>query len=625
MELQKIKVFLKNIFSPSRLRKKFLFFFFVVGLIPLILMGLIGLYIVDKTHRIDVAALEKQLADFKTTEIQKFIGDIVGMFQLRVGYEEYAEIKLSDQQSIADKMLEESPSLTEVSFINILGKETVKSSRGKKPEEIILFDQSTNPKFIAAINGEDYFSQISYTPKGPVINVASPVYNRKNQIIAVLSGEVNLSEIQNRFTETKLGNTGYLYLVDQNGTIIAHSKKLDLGKNIISQTIVSDILNNKERTGLEKNAIYQSQWNERVIGSGYLIPKLNWGIVVEWPLNDAQKVVGLMIAQLAQFSLGTLILIVILASLVALNLIKPISTLKEGAKIIGAGNFDYRIKLRTGDEIEELGHSLNRMAINLKELEELKEIKLRAQYLAESLKKEKELSQLKNQFITVASHQLNTPLSVINWSLESMKEPKASKKIIQEGISTIDQSRRDILAMTNDLLTLSEVGFRYQKTKSEINDIKELTKRLIERYKPQINLKKLNINLETKIENTEADIDVWAMEKVIENLLDNAVSYSHDKGNIEIEIGGDNQQLTFKIKDYGIGIPKQDQTSIFKEFFRARNVTAKKNVGTGLGLFIAKNFIEGHKGKIWFESEENKGTTFYFQIPRITPKTENML
>jgi len=620
MEFQKIGAFLKNLFSPSRLRKKFLLFFFAAGLIPLILMGLVGLYVVNRTHRIDVAALERQLADFKRTEIEKFVGDIVGLFQLRVGYEEYAEIELSQQKFIADKMLEENSALEEVAFISVYGKETVKSLRDKT-QEIIFSDRNSRPEFLTASQGKDYFGQVFYAPKGPMVVVASPVYNQKDQIIAVLAGEINLSGIQDRVAESKLGNAGYLYLVDQNGTIIAHSKKIDVGKNVIQNAIVLDVLLNKPRTGLERNAIYKSFENERVIGSGILIPKLNWGIIVEWPFNDAQKVVGLMIAQLMEFSLLTLVLIFILASVVAFNLIKPISALKEGARIIGSGNFDYRIKIRTADEIEELGHRLNKMAISLKELEELKEIKLRAQYLAESLKKERELSQLKNQFITVASHQLNTPLSVINWSLEAMKDPKAKKETIHESIINIDQSRRDILAMTDDLLTLSEIGFRYQKTKSEVKDLKEIAARIIEKFNPQITLKNLKITIESKAKNTKADVGVWAIEKVIENLIDNAISYSNDGGNIEIEFSGDDEKLTFKIKDYGIGIPKTDRPSIFKEFFRAKNVTAKKNVGTGLGLFIAKNFIEGHNGKIGFESEENKGSIFYFTIPRKEEKT----
>jgi signal transduction histidine kinase len=615
INLAKIINFFKSLFGPSRLRKKFLRFFFVVGLIPLIFMGLAGLYIVNQAHRIDVGTLEKQLIDFKTSEIQKSIGDIVGMFELRVSYENYAEIEISQQQFIADKMLEEKSALDEVVFVNVYGKETVKSFKDKNKEKILL-DRSRSPEFITALEGKDYLGPTLYTQQGIIMPVASPVYNQKNQIIAVLTGKINLSSIQDLMVGTKLGNTGYLYVVDQNGTIIANSRETDIRKNVISQKIVADVLMGKERAGVGTDAVYNSNWNEQVIGSSYLIPKLNWGVIVEWPFDDAQKVVNLMAVQLTQFSLGTLILIFLLASLVALNLIKPISLLKEGAGMIGSGNFDYLIKIKTGDEIEELGYSLNKMAVSLKGLEELKEIKIKAKYLGESLKKEKELSNLKNQFITVASHQLNTPLAVINWSLETIKGSKATKKEVKDGIDAIDQSRRDILAMVTDLLTLSEIGFNYQKTKSEVTDLKELTKRVVDNYKSQLAAKDIKIVTESNIENTKADIGALGITKVVENLIDNAICYSNEKSKIKIEFSGNEDQLIFKVIDYGIGIPTQDQPSIFKEFFRAKNATVKKNVGTGLGLFISKNIIDGHGGAISFESEENKGSAFSFTIPR---------
>jgi signal transduction histidine kinase len=615
MNFSKFKIFIKNLFSSSRLRKKFLSSFFVIGIIPLIFMGMAGLYIVKQTHRIDIGVLEKQLLNFKISEIQKFVGDIVGMFQLRVSYEEYSEIEISQQQFIVDKMLEESQALQEVAFINVNGQETVKSLK-EKNERKSLLDRSQSFEFITAINGEDYLGPIFYTDDGPIITIASPVYNKKDQIIAILAGRIRVSSIQSFITGAKLGSMGYVYVVDQSGTIIAHSEEKDIGKNLISQKSVINVLTGLGRIESGQNIVHDSYRDEKVISSSYLIPELNWGIIVEWPFNDAQKIIGLMTTQLIYFSLGTLILIFIFASLIALSLIKPISNLKESAQIIGGGNFKHRVRLHTGDEIEELGHSLNKMAISLAELEELKEIKLRAQYLTKSLKKERELSQLKNQFITIASHQLNTPLSVINWSLESIKNPDATKEEFKESIEAINQSRIDILAITSDLLTLSEIGFNYKKTKSEIIDVKNIINQVIKKSEPQAISKKINIKFEIKAKDTKADINIQAIEKVIENLIDNAISYSHDKGNVEIELSGDDEQLAFKIRDHGIGIPKEETQSLFKGFFRAKNATSKKSVGTGLGLFIVKNFIDGHGGKIWFESEENKGSIFYFTIPR---------
>lgn len=624
MAFKKINVFLRSIFKRSRLRRKFLRFFFFVGIVPLILMGLVSLYVVNRTHRIDVSALEQQLARFKAAEIEKFVGDIVGIFQLRVGFEKFAEIELTQQQFILDQTIEENSAIEEVALINLAGQETAKSLRaGYANATSTLLDQSQSSKFSAASGGNDYFGSVRFTSDGPIVTIASPVYNRNNQIISVLSGEVSLREIQERVRASELGEKGYLYLVDSNGTIIANSRDISIGTfigtNVIRNKVVSDILSARSRTGLESDALYTSQWGEQVIGSGLFLQKLNWGVVVEWPYYDAQKVVGLMLAQITQFSLGTLVLIFLISSFVAASLIKPISSLKEGAATIGGGNFDYRINLLTGDEIEELGVSLNKMAVSLKQLEELKEIRLRAEYLAESLKKEKELSELKNQFITVASHQLNTPLSVMNWTISAMREPEAPKELLVEGLNNIDQSRRDMLAMVNDLLTLSEIGFRYQKIKSELIDLKQITDSVLMDYKGAAEARKITMALVVKIDDTKADANSWAIKKVIENLVDNAITYSADGASIAMEIYGDGASLGFKIIDQGIGIPEADKPSIFKEFFRAKNATMKKNVGTGLGLFIAKSIVDGHSGTIGFESTENKGAAFYFAIPRIAP------
>ena len=131
-----------------------------------------------------------------------------------------------------------------------------------------------------------------------------------------------------------------------------------------------------------------------------------------------------------------------------------------------------------------------------------------------------------------------------------------------------------------------------------------------------IKLKKITVNLKEPSQSAVALVNEFTLSKALENLIDNAISYSHDGGVIQMELERMEKEVIFKIADQGIGIPKEDQPSIFREFFRARNAVKKKNVGTGLGLFIVKNIVEGHGGKVWFTSEENKGSTFYVSIPR---------
>jgi len=109
---------------------------------------------------------------------------------------------------------------------------------------------------------------------------------------------------------------------------------------------------------------------------------------------------------------------------------------------------------------------------------------------------------------------------------------------------------------------------------------------------------------------------------VIQNLLENAIKYTPEEGTIQISLGQEKNNILFKIKDSGVGIPQDQQNRIFTKFFRGSNVMRLETDGSGLGLYTAKNIIDAHKGKIWFESQEGQGTTFYFTLP-IMSKDKN--
>jgi signal transduction histidine kinase len=596
----------------SRIRKKFLRFFLGAGILPLVLMGFISLYLVDRTHRIDIANLERTIISEKAVEIEKFINEAVGLFRLQVAYEEYAEISIKDQEFLLGRMLEENPYLEEVSFISLSGEET--SKKIKSGNEVKLSQRILDNAFIFAKDGKDYFGPVEFEKDGPKIKISSPVLNRKNQIIAVLSGKINLRPIQESISNTILGSTGYIYLTDKDGNVILHSKNSWIGKNIKNLKIVSDVLGGIERDGLGREDLYLNIEGEKVFGAGNLLKNLNWAIIAEWPFEDAQKVVGAIVIQFISWTSLALILVFFVSGILALQLIKPITILKNSAKEIGEGKFDTRIYVKTGDEIEELAHSINKMAENLKQLEELRELKLRAQFLAEALAKERELSKIKDQFITVASHQLLTPLSVIGWSIESLKMESLSEDVRQHLVA-LSKGREDLLAIVDDLLTISEIGFNYKNSSDKKVLIEDVVRKSIDKFKKRIEEKKLNIFLEMPEEKLYIRADEIILSKAIDQIVDNSITYSHDGGRIWIKIEKDFNNIKISIRDEGIGIPKEEQSFVFKEFFRAKNSVIKKNVGTGLGLFIVKTIIEGHGGKVSFESEENKGTTFFVYLP----------
>ena len=609
--------------GPSRLRKKFVKTFVLTGLVPLVLMGGVSIYLVNLTHRIDVEALERNLSRQVATEVKKIADEAVSIIELVVAFDEYAPIAFNQQDFFLESILKENESLAELSFICVtpsfceVGSETKRWLRteGGLTPSLELRNLSRQPAFLTSQEGKNYLGEVEFRNDGLRIPIAAPVYNGRHQLISVLAAEMDLSLIQEIVKGARLGEAGYVYLVNREGKIIAHQEEKFLGEDATALPAVLPLIS--QRAEEAERSSYTSLSGENVSGAGSFIPDLGWGVIAEWPRAETQEIIRTIFIQIGFFSLVALLLIAGISSWVALRLIEPIAELNEGTNIIGSGNFGYRVSIKTGDELESLGTNLNKMAENLKDLEKLRELKLRTELLSESLRKEQELSKLKDQFITTVSHQFNTPLSVINWAVEALNKPKIKTAEIKENLDVIAKSGKDIAAIVADLTTLSEIGFRYQKSNTKPTDIAALTQKVIEAMAPALKIKNIKVDFNQSTPAVTANVNEFTMRKVLENLIDNAIAYSNEGGEVTVELAGSKEQsLMIKVADQGIGIPKEDQPSIFQQFFRARNATAKKNVGTGLGLFIAKNIVEGHGGKIWFQSEENKGSTFYISLPR---------
>jgi len=238
-------------------------------------------------------------------------------------------------------------------------------------------------------------------------------------------------------------------------------------------------------------------------------------------------------------------------------------------------------------------------------------------HLEKDIEKEKEYSKLKDEFISMASHQLRTPSSSIKWFLEILKGGEAGllRAKQKEIIEDVYQNNQKIIDIINKLLIVSKIKPDYFEEDQGFYSLEEIIQEVISQLKSELKEKKieLKINISERLPKIKSRKEALLI--VIENLIDNAIDYTPKGGKIDITIQTKNNNLFFKIKDTGIGIPKEEQSKIFEKFFRASNALEQKTVGSGLGLHIVKRIIDGYGGKIWFESEEGKGTTFYFSLP----------
>lgn len=226
-------------------------------------------------------------------------------------------------------------------------------------------------------------------------------------------------------------------------------------------------------------------------------------------------------------------------------------------------------------------------------------------------------NRLKVEFINIASHQLQTPLASFRWILDLLfsygKENfLPNQREYLELLKLESDKMRDLI---KDLLTVSKIESERLFLPTEKISLEKIVKNSISEFHFQIQEKKLQIELRIKEKIPEILANFQGIKTVIDNLLDNAIKFSKEGGKIEIEIWQEKKKVFFKIKDEGIGIPKEDQKFIFEKFFRAKNALRYQTTGTGLGLFIVKNIIERSGGKIFFSSTEGKGTTFWFYLP----------
>jgi two-component system, NtrC family, sensor histidine kinase KinB len=232
--------------------------------------------------------------------------------------------------------------------------------------------------------------------------------------------------------------------------------------------------------------------------------------------------------------------------------------------------------------------------------------------------RKKTIERTKTEFVTISAHQLRTPLSAIQWMLERLLQEKAGelneeqKTLIQKAF----EDNKRMISLINNLLNLVKIEEGRHVYKLEAARFDKVVDSVVKFYKEEIKKKKIKFEiqvLDKKLPKIRMDIEQISF--VVQNLLDNAVRYTPLGGRITIILRLKEEELWFAIEDTGIGIPKDQQGSILKKFFRASNAVKAETEGNGTGLFIAKNIIEAHGGKIWFESEENQGTTFCFTLP----------
>ncbi len=302
--------------------------------------------------------------------------------------------------------------------------------------------------------------------------------------------------------------------------------------------------------------------------------------------------------QLQNILIGIMVISIIVGAGIGVGMtrgiVTPIRKIEKAAKEISQEKFDEKVEIKSKDEFGSLGKSMNEMAKKLK-----------------NAQKEKE------EFVAMITHDLKQPLVPISGNAEMLNNPKMGElnEMQKDCVAEIIANASRQLSMIDNLVSAQKLGAGAMEYDIEELSTKNILKEAIKTHTPAMT----DRNIEY-FDSSTIDVKVKGDNRRIQESFTNLILNAHDfvpqNGKIEIGVTDGDKQVTFFVKDNGAGIPKEKQNQLFKKYGQVKSDAKRKFGGTGLGLAVSQELVEGMKGKIWLESEEGKGATFLFTIPK---------
>ncbi len=284
------------------------------------------------------------------------------------------------------------------------------------------------------------------------------------------------------------------------------------------------------------------------------------------------------------------------------RIIKPIEKLKDGVEQIARGNYDVKIDNDVYNEIGILIYDFNKMAETLKQSEEMK----------------REYEENRKALIANISHDLKTPITSINGYIEALVDGVVtSPDKVSNYLNIIHNNAIYINNLIDDLFLFSKLDMQKLDFNFEVVKFRPFMRDLMEEFNFILKEKNIKFKFEDRLsEELEVNIDGKRIYQVIRNVIGNAIKYGRQEDAIiQVELSSNNKWIKMEIKDNGPGIPEDKLSNIFNRFYRIDTERTKDFMSTGLGLAIAKEMVEAHRGKIYASSIIEKGSTFTIELP----------
>lgn len=471
----------------------------------------------------------------------------------------------------------------------------------------ILLILSTIYIYISVFTAEMYFQEASQRLNADI----APHIAEENQCF--IKGEPNEEVLKSVFHDVMVINPSIeVYLLDINGKIISfYPSDSDLQVDHIDLNLVNEFI----RTGGKEFVIgidpknpqaekvfsaAPSYENGKLMGYVYVI------LASEEFISTMQFLFDSYILRIGLRSMSITLAAAVIITLIALGFI--MSNVKRITNVVREfknGNLSARIRQKRKDELGEIAETFNDMADTI----------------VRNMEDMKTMDNLRRELVANVSHDLRTPLATIQGYLETIliKSDSLSEEEKKNYIQIIYSSATRLNKLVEELFELSKLEARETKPKPEQFSFAELVQDIYQKNKILAEEKNININYDLQHNLPQVYADIGMMERALQNLIENAIKFTPEGGNVLIKLASISDKVRFTIKDDGYGINSEDLPNIFDRYGRGKTRSPKESYsvsdGLGLGLAIVKKILEVHNLNLTVETSQGKGTAFSFDVP----------
>jgi len=394
---------------------------------------------------------------------------------------------------------------------------------------------------------------------------------------------MNIEEIANRIN-------GVVFLIGEDGEILASSRNI---REHISGRMPAALVNRL----FAGEHVQLGNLNDFFCGTYLLVssPILYHGTTpavscVAVPMPNINRYRDDMFRTVLLAILVTTLLTCIISYFVSLRISRPLKNISVAAKSIAKGDFSVEVPVRGNDELAELGETFNKMTFSLKKLEDMR-----------------------NGFIANVSHELRTPMTTISGFIEGILDNTIPKERQKEYLTIVLEETKRLARLVNELLLVARMEGGLQLKRNTF-DMNEAVRIAILRFESTFTEKDIRADISFDAENCPVFADRDAIDRVLINLFDNALKFNRPGGYVRVEVKQTDASATITVENAGEGISPEDLQMIWDKFYKTDRSRGKDKTGVGLGLYLEKNFMAAHGGRIYAESEPGEYTRFVFTL-----------